>query len=327
MAAQLLQLVALQALLALTAAATSSSPVAGDAAASAGGVPPSWLNFKHEGALVAGGGRYESTPMHLGGKLYLMQSMMGQFAPDGGAHSYFCVFDGATGEEITCPPSSSGHAACSGIVDRSTDRAYVFCSAWDRANHTSCPTPAKGSFSWGCGACSRPGECYVGAWWSDDMRSWHGPSMAIPPDQVAKLRKPAYGPGHPPLHPPKLQLPTNVAAAPVPAWTAARIPGVPQHQAFMAFELSYNIAVNVGTDGDLSTNWIVLDPSKFGGQGIECPAVRYRPKDGYYCERPASSSPTNKTHILSLTSYPLERSQPNCKAKWVHHCPHLRPVW
>jgi hypothetical protein len=32
--------------------------------------------------------------MFFGGKLYLMQSMMGHFAPDGGAHSYFCIFDG-----------------------------------------------------------------------------------------------------------------------------------------------------------------------------------------------------------------------------------------
>jgi hypothetical protein len=50
----------------------------------------------------------------------------------------------------------------------------------------------------------------------------------------------------------------------------------------MAFELSYNIAVNIGTDGDLTKNWAVLDPSKFGGQDIECPTVRYRPADGYY---------------------------------------------
>ena len=49
--------------------------------------------------------------MFLGGRLYLMQSMMGSFAPDGGAHSYFCIFDGATGEQVACPASSSGHAA------------------------------------------------------------------------------------------------------------------------------------------------------------------------------------------------------------------------
>ena len=48
---------------------------------------------------VAGRG-YESTPMHLGGRLYLMQSMMGRFAPDNGEHSYFCIFDGVTGEQV-----------------------------------------------------------------------------------------------------------------------------------------------------------------------------------------------------------------------------------
>ena len=103
--------------------------------------PPRWLKFEHRGAWVAGRG-YESTPMFFDGKLYLMQSMMGSFAPDGRAHSYFCIFDGVTGEEVACPPSSSGHAACAGVVDRTsrpgTETAYVFCSAWDRANRT-CP--------------------------------------------------------------------------------------------------------------------------------------------------------------------------------------------
>ena len=111
--------------------------------------------------------------------------------------------------------------ACSGIVDRTSDpakeTAYVFCSAWDRANHT-CPeyTRARtaGNFTWGCGSCSKPGGCYVGAWTSDDMRSWVGPSIAVPPAEVAKLRRPPWGDvAHHNHHPPVLQLPTNVAAA------------------------------------------------------------------------------------------------------------------
>lgn len=250
---------------------------------------PPWLNFEHRGAWVAGRG-YESTPMFFGGRLYLMQSMMGPFAPDGAMHSYFCIFDGATGEEIACPASSSGHAACAGVVDRTskpgTEQAFVFCSAWDRANHT-CPEYAQahnaGNFTWGCGACSKPGACYVGGWSSADMRHWQGPSMAVPPAEVAKLRRPAWGDAsHHNYHAPALQLPTNVAVAPVPRLSAAPIAGVPSHQAFMAFELSYNIAVNTATDGDLTKNWVVLDPARFGGQGIECPTVRYRAADGYY---------------------------------------------
>ena len=276
-------------LLATAAAAAALATVTRDGAASER--PPEWLHFEHMGAWVGGLG-YESTPMYLGGRLYLMQSMMGRFAPDGGQHSYFCIFDGVTGEEVACPPSSSGHAACAGVVDRTsrpgTETAYVFCSAWDRANRT-CPEYARarsaGNFTWGCGACSRPGACYVGAWSSGDMRRWEGPSVAVPPAEVAKLRKPAYGDAsHHDYHPPALQLPTNVAAAPVPRQPsgAAIAAGVPAHQAFMAFELSYNIAVNTGTDGDLSKNWQVLDPARYGGQGIECPTVRYRPADGYY---------------------------------------------
>lgn len=100
-------------------------------------------NYEHVGAWV--GSSLESSPIFFQGKLYLMQSQMGPFPRDGsnGSHSFFCVMDGRTGEEVSCPPSSSGHAFCSSIVDHTgpTERAWVFCSAWDRANQTSCRDP------------------------------------------------------------------------------------------------------------------------------------------------------------------------------------------
>jgi hypothetical protein len=103
----------------IVTAIVSAATATADTDAPHGPPVPQWLNFEHKGAWVAGRG-YESTPMFLGGKLYLMQSMMGPFAPDGGDHSYFCIFDGESGEEVACPPTSSGHAACSGIVDRTS---------------------------------------------------------------------------------------------------------------------------------------------------------------------------------------------------------------
>ena len=138
-------------------------------------------NFRHEGAWV--GASLESSPIYFNGKLYLMQSQMGPFPRNGsnGAHSFFCVMDGKTGEEISCPPSSTAHAFCSAIVDHTgpgPETAWVFCSAWDRANQTTCTTPM-----WGCGACalarSNQSECYVGAWSSTDLRTWTGPSKII----------------------------------------------------------------------------------------------------------------------------------------------------
>lgn len=165
------------------------------------GSASSWApNFVHAGAWV--GSSLESSPLWYRGKLYLMQSQMGNFLPDDKPHGFFCVFDGETGDEVVCPPSSSGHAFCSALVDSTPGRdetmvrrrhrshawlsvsptprlnarltptsrlQWVFCSAWDRANNN-CSTPG-----WGCGACANPaGGCYVGSWNSSDpaLQDW-----------------------------------------------------------------------------------------------------------------------------------------------------------
>ena len=252
---------------------------------------PSWLSFENQGALVGPRG-YEGSPMWLGGRLYVMQMMMGRFAPDGGDHSYFCIFDGATGEKVVCPASSSGYAFCSGMVSTlvtGREDAYVFCSAWDRSNHTvtkACPTPDTGGGDpnvrgWGCGGCSRPDGCSIGAWRSADMVRWSGPAAAIGPSQFhnstgcIRYRTDWRKPNSTGCIPP-----TNTAVGTVPA-TAAVVSGLPKHQAFMAFELSYTIAINTGSDGDLTKNWHMLDGAAYGGQHLECPAVRYREADGY----------------------------------------------
>jgi hypothetical protein len=229
----------------------------------------SWApNFAHQGALV--GSSLESTPLFYRGSMYLMASEMSTFG-DGGAHSYFCIYDLATGERLNCPLASLGHAFCSALVDAAsvpgTETLWVFCSAWDRANHTSCAKPG-----WGCGACADPaGGCYVGSFAcsAPDVRdcgnSWN-------------FTKALTLPGH-------VTVP-NVAVGLVPHGANPPNTSLPRHQAFMALETSLSVAVNVGGDGDLGANWLLLDPQQFAvqqvGDGGLCPFARYNAADGYF---------------------------------------------
>jgi len=77
----------------------------------------------------------------------------------------------------------------------------------------------------------------------------------------------------------------NVGVGLVPHHTSAA-GDLPKHQAFMALETSYSLAVNVGMDGDLSQNWIFLDPHTHTIDGVSnaglCPFARYNPIDEYY---------------------------------------------
>ena len=175
-------------------------------------------NFKPEGAWGDHG--QEASPFFLGHKLYMMQSIMGRFPADGsqGGHSGFCVYDAETGEVVSCPDSSSAFAFCSAVVDRSAapQKLWVFCSAWDRANHSYCADSA-----WGCGACAdaqhgRGHGCVVASWSTEDLGTWDGP--------------------HPALTLPMNQTVPNVGVSMVAA--AAAVPGLPMHQAFMALENS-----------------------------------------------------------------------------------------
>jgi hypothetical protein len=222
-------------------------------------------NFAHAGALVSSG--LESSPLYYRGRLLLMQSQMGRFGPDNESHSFFCLNDLVTGEVLVCPPSSSGHAFCSAIVDSTPGRnetLWVFCSAWDRASRN-CTAPG----TWGCGACSDPaGGCYVGSWAcsGDDVAAcdWtFGRALTMPGKETVP----------------------NVGVGLVPAATAL-VPGLPRHQAFMAIENRFSLAVNVGSDGDLSANWIFLDPQAFGVEGVGnsglCPFARYDPVTAHY---------------------------------------------
>ena len=225
-------------------------------------------NFKPQGSF--GNFGQEASPVYLNGKLYLVQSIMGQPVPGQGAHSYFCVYDAETGEKVSCPASSSAFAFCSAIVDHSAppQKLWVFCSAWDRANKTYCGNETTAG--WGCGACTearrgKGGGCYVASWSTEDLKTWDGPRAAV------TLPITDGQPG---------QTVPNVAASMVPA-SAPPIHGVPKHQAFMALENgAHPIAINTGTDRDLSKNWKLLAGA--GSPGLACPAARYNPLDKYY---------------------------------------------
>ena len=292
-------------------------PRSGSAAAVSAAGPVFKRNYQPQGAWGDFG--EEASPFFLNGKMYHMQSVMGIMPEDGseGTHSFFCIYDAATGAKVICPESSSKFAFCSAIVDHTVpadQRLWVFCSQWDRANKTYCPQPPppppppaprpgvfasaeqrahSSTIGWGCGACSDAQRgvgdgCYVGAWSTSDLKTWSGPSKAV------TLPLPFTVP--------------NVAAAMIPPSSAGDLPpNLPKHQTFMAFEGGSFTALNIGTDRDLSKNWKLLpmvnrsselckNLSKEGKEcatGLDCPTARYNPMDKYYCEPPPRHPPSH----------------------------------
>eukprot|EP00729_Bicosta_minor_P027982 gene27982-20025_t len=237
-------------------------------------VPPMFKRGFQSQGLFGDKGE-EASPFYMNGKLYMMQSVMRHVPADGsdGAHSQFCIIDAASGEDVICPVSSKAYAFCSAIVDHTAapEKLWVFCSAWDRANHSYCGAGA----TWGCGACGDaergigPG-CHVAAWSTEDLVSWADPVKVItlPLNQTVP----------------------NVGASMVPS-TATPPPNVPKHQAFMALENSkFATAINVGNDRDLSKNWVLRpvnsssDACRRGHctPGLACPSTRYNPLDQFY---------------------------------------------
>ena len=254
---------------ALASVAAAVSPGRDYSGAAAASVP--FPNYRHEG--VWSSHQLTSSPIWFKNKLYLVSSRIGH------AHSFFCVFDGATGQNISCPESSYDHFFFSSIVDHTrgeeNQTVWVFGSAWNRANRTS-----HGG-SWGSGPCedaSRgvgPG-CYVGAWSSQDMTTWQfSEAVTFPVPQTT-------------ANPGASMVP--ISSQPTPAGHLAR------HQAFMALE-GGPLAINTGEDGNLHQSWKLLSPSytgapgprprdpkqpeaaRSGGFGMPCPSARYNPLD------------------------------------------------
>jgi hypothetical protein len=241
--------------------------------------PPVFVrNYEPVGAFGDHG--QEASPFFLNGQLYMMQSIMGRPANGSqGVHSLFCVYNATSGAQVVCPDSSSGFAFCSAVVDRTgpPERLWVFCSAWDRANHSYCPDPG----SWGCGACADAQRgvgdgCYVGAWSTEDLESWSGPhrALTLPLNQtvpnvgvsmVTRVQEQHHSQQQERRmleRDAALSAPSAAAAAATaaerPLGSAAPPPAPPPaHQAFMAIENPHlPLAVNVGTDRNLTANWV-----------------------------------------------------------------------
>ena len=229
----------------------------------------------------SGGCGCENTLLRLDGQLYLMEShshgLEDVFPPDvynssvQGDNSFFRLRNFNTGIIIANVSQSIGHSFCAAVADHQRRQVWVFCGANARGNKLN-PGP--------CGSTPRRG-CYVGAWNAsfDDLTSWSSTRKAlVMPDGTSLFNN-------------DVALVRGAAAA-----AAATLAGAaPPHQAVMIIEgrSDKNVArpgpfaVNTGSDGDLGTNWKILDQSKynfglpkgaFGGRdrGRAGPALRRR---------------------------------------------------
>ena len=116
------------------------------------------------------------------------------------------------------------------------------------------------------------------------MTRFEQPSNIVPRPtaQVGDQRRCGDGP-HKALTLPLKQTVPNVGASMMAS--SSSIPGWPKHQAFMALENSEcPIAINTGSDRDLSKNWELLKHGQHGvnTHGLACPSARYSPRDKYY---------------------------------------------
>jgi hypothetical protein len=179
-----------------------------------------------------------------------------------------------TGRVIANVSQSIDHDFCSAAVDHARNTIWVFCSAFGRRNKEH-PGPCSDGIYKGC---------YVGAWKASltDLTTWSTTAKSLTlPDGVGMANNDV----------------TFVSGSKAAA--QAKLPGAaPAHQAAMIIEQDrgnrtgkIQFAVNTGTDGDLSKNWILLNGSHFhigkvnpaDGEGTgDAPAMRYDVDGGHY---------------------------------------------
>eukprot|EP00041_Stephanoeca_diplocostata_P024422 m.618327 g.618327 ORF g.618327 m.618327 type:complete len:332 (+) comp22527_c2_seq4:210-1205(+) len=198
-----------------------------------------------------GGCGCENTPLRIRDQMYMMEST-GHGCDDAfpgynttklGDCSFFRIRDLESGAVIANVSQSLRHSFCSAVADHTRETLWVFCAAISRNQHGA-DSP--------CGTSPYHG-CYVGAWKAsfDDLTAWSDVSKAVNlPD--------GYG-----LFNNDVALVSGSTAAAVGA-----IPGLPKHQAVMIMENREDdphhrwlspFVVNVGTDGDLTRNWQLLN--------------------------------------------------------------------
>eukprot|EP01043_Picozoa_sp_COSAG02_P011603 COSAG02_NODE_430_length_22462_cov_52.755042_9_plen_666_part_00 len=210
----------------------------------------------------------ESTPFRFNGRMYVMESVEGDgnfFNKTTQGGSYFRITDLTTGIVLRNVSESIGHAFFSAVVDDERGVVWVFGAAhhrgWDNLgpcddNSKTGGSPAKG--------------CYVGAWKSSDLTNWSKTFKTVTfPDgnytqnnDVTWVR-PSYF-----------------------DWEARHGRALPRHQAAMALEAeggNFGVAINIGTDGDLSraAEWKIVSSVQRMPEHA-CPAFRYDPMHGDY---------------------------------------------
>ena len=214
-------------------------------------------------------GSGENTPFRFKGEQYMMESA-GTTLSNGTGVNCFQIKKFDTGELVTVVNQSAYHAFFAAVVDYEKDVVWVFGSSHDRATRR--------------GTCDlNRYNCSIGVWSSTDLVEWKtGPPLLLG----------SFGPW----------FPINVDVDFVhPHSGIPPAPGLPPHQAVMYMETGpgYNpprdttphqFALNIGTDGDLSKNWILAPanrstatayPATYGAIN-QCPSVRYDPEEGYY---------------------------------------------
>ena len=232
-----------------------------------------------------GGCGCENTLLRIDGQLVLMESAshgLDDVFPHlynssaQGDNSYFRMRDFRTGIIIANVSESIGHSFCAAVADHARRQVWVFCGANARGNKKN-PGP--------CGVSPRRG-CYVGAWNAsfDDLTTWSPTRKALTlPDGTSLFNNDVA-----------------LVQPPPPGQRGADVAQPRRHQAAMIIEGRADkgtarpgpFAINVGSDGDLGANWIILDPSKYSFDGIpkgaagegtgDAPSLRYDSEQGYY---------------------------------------------
>eukprot|EP00054_Salpingoeca_dolichothecata_P026267 m.186962 g.186962 ORF g.186962 m.186962 type:complete len:351 (+) comp25607_c0_seq4:185-1237(+) len=222
-----------------------------------------------------GGCGCENTNFRIQGQLYMMEStghscdvvFPGYNSTLLGDCSYFRIRNMTSGRIIANVSQSLGHSFFAASYDHERETLWVFGSAHARNNKLH-PGP--------CDIAPHKG-CYVGAWSSKDLTTWSATAKALTlPDgysfynnDVTFVRK---------------MSPDS---------------DLPKHQAVMILEWRQDdphhfphpspFAINTGEDGDLSTNWVLLDPDNYtitgfpkgaAGEGLD-DAPTIRAKDAF----------------------------------------------
>ena len=232
---------------------------------------------------LAGGCGCENTQFRWKGELMIMEShghgcdyvFPWYNTTEQGDCTYFRIRSMSTGIIIANVSESIDHSFFSAVVDYSRpdgERLWVFGPAHARQNKKH-PGPCDGS--------GNITGCYIGAWSSTDLVHWSPVAKALElPDHHAAFN-------------------TDVAIVPTSS-LGVKLGILPAHQAVMTLLVGRNddtvprnslggFAINVGKDGDLSENWVLL-PSNFSVSGatiphqlnMGAPSLRFDDEEGYY---------------------------------------------